>query len=110
MAALWALCHHPETPAVPTAATSPPRCPMRRRFSRVMRVAVAAPFLRRLAFHVRRLTRNVDQSFFIRLFVGLLGIVLVAALLVTVIEGPRTSAGEFFSTLEIGRASCRERV
>ena len=72
---------------------------MRRPFSRAIRVAFAAPFLRRLAFHVSRLTRNVDRGFFLRLFLGLFGIVLVAALLVTVIEGPRKSVGEFFSTL-----------
>ena len=72
---------------------------MRRRFSRLIRVAFAAPMLRRLGFHVSRLTRNVDRSFFLRLFLGLFGIVLVAALLVTMIEGPRTSVGEFFSAL-----------
>jgi voltage-gated potassium channel len=72
---------------------------MRRPFSRVLRVAFAAPFLRRIGFHVSRLTRNVDRGFFLRLFLGLFGIVLIAALLVTVLEGPRTSVGEFFSTL-----------
>jgi voltage-gated potassium channel len=62
----------------------------------------AGPFLRRLGYHVSRLTRNVDRSFFLRLFLGLFGIVLVAALLVTVIEGPRSSVGEFFGTLSSG--------
>ncbi len=63
---------------------------MRRRLTR-LRVAFAAPLLRRLGFHVGRMTSNVDRGFFLRLFVGLFGIVLVAALLVTVIEGPRDS-------------------
>ncbi len=72
---------------------------MKGRFSRVIRVAFSAPFLRRLGFHVRRLTNNVDRSFFLRLFIGLFGIVLVAALLVTVLEGSRDSVGGFFSTL-----------
>ena len=72
---------------------------MRRPFSRVLRVAFAAPFLRRLVYHVGRLTNHVDRGFFLRLFLGLFGIVLAAALLVTVIEGPRDSAGEFFSSL-----------
>jgi voltage-gated potassium channel len=71
---------------------------MGRRFSRVARIAFAAPLLRRLGFHISRLTRNVDRSFFLRLFSGLFGIVLLAALLVTLIEGPRDSVGEFFST------------
>src|SRR3954447_11504699 len=71
---------------------------MRRPFSRVIRVAFAAPLLRRLGFHISRLTRNVDRGFFLRLFAGLFGIVVVAALLVTVIEGPRRSVGQFFST------------
>ncbi len=72
---------------------------MRRRFGRVVRVAFSAPLLRRLAFHVNRLTGNVDRSFFLRLFAGLLGFVLVAALLVTLIEGPRDGVGEFFASL-----------
>ncbi len=75
---------------------------MRRRFSRVIGVAFAAPFLRRIGFHIRRLTSNVDRGFFLRLFFGLFGIVVVAALLVTVIEGPRHSVGEFFSTFGNG--------
>ena len=71
---------------------------MGRRFSRVVSVAFAAPLLRRLGFHITRLTRNVDRGFFLRLFIGLFGIVLVAALLVTVIEGPHDNVGEFFTT------------
>jgi voltage-gated potassium channel len=75
---------------------------MRRRFARAMSVVFAAPMLRRIAFHVQRLTHNVDKHFFWRLFLGLFGIVLVASLLVTLIEGPRDSAGEFFGTLGSG--------
>jgi voltage-gated potassium channel len=72
---------------------------MRRRASRVISAIFSGPLLRRLGFHVNRLTRNIDHSFFWRLFLGLFSIVLVAALLVTVIEGPRDGLGEFFSTL-----------
>ncbi len=72
---------------------------MGRRISRIVSVTFAAPLLRRVAFHVRRMTTNVDRSFFLRLVLGLFGIVLVAALLVTLIEGPRTSVGSFFSSL-----------
>ena len=72
---------------------------MRRRVKRFFSAVFSVPVLRRLAFHVDRLTHNVDRGFFLRLFVSLFGIVLVAALLVTVIEGPRKSIGEFFSSL-----------
>jgi voltage-gated potassium channel len=72
---------------------------MKGRFSRVLRVAFAAPFLRRIGFHISRLTRNIDRGFFLRLFLGLFGIVVVGALLVTLIEGPRDTVREFFSTL-----------
>ena len=72
---------------------------MRRRVARILSATFAAPLLRRLGFHVNRLTRNIDRGFFLRLFIGLFGIVLVAALLVTVLEGPRDGVGEFFSTL-----------
>ena len=72
---------------------------MRRRIARLVSVAFAAPLLRRLGFHIERLTHNVDRSFFLRLFAGLFGIVLIGALLVTLIEGPRDSVGEFFSSL-----------
>ena len=71
---------------------------MKRLAARVASVVFAAPILRRLGFHISRLTRNVDRSFFLRLFGGLFGIVVVAALLVTLIEGPRKGVGEFFST------------
>jgi voltage-gated potassium channel len=59
----------------------------------------AVPLLRRCAFHVHRLTRNVDRHFFSRLFVGLVLVVIFAALLVSVIEGPRDSIGRFASKL-----------
>ncbi len=72
---------------------------MRRRIKRFFSAVFSAPVLRRLAFHVDRLTHNVDRGFFLRLFLSLFGIVLVAALLVTVIEGPAHSVGEFFSSL-----------
>jgi voltage-gated potassium channel len=72
---------------------------MRRRAARLVSAVFSAPMLRRLGFHISRLTRNVDRSFFLRLFLGLFGIVLVAAVLVTLIEGPREGFGEFSSTL-----------
>src|SRR6188472_1676714 len=76
-----------------------PRGLMRRRIKHFFSAVFSVTVLRRLAFHVDRLTHNVDRGFFLRLFLSLFGIVLVAALLVTVIEGPRTSVGAFFSSL-----------
>lgn len=55
------------------------------------------PVLRRAAFHVRRITGGVDRRFFVRLFAGLVGFVIVGALLVTALEGPRDDVGGFFS-------------
>src|SRR5687768_7877196 len=72
------------------------------RLKRALSSIFAAPLLRRIGFHIARLTHNVDRVFFLRLFAGLFGIVLVAALLVTVIEGPRDGVGEFFSTFAGG--------
>ena len=51
------------------------------------------PVLSRLLFHLRRMTGNVDRGFFLRLIVGLGSFVFVAALLVTVFEGPNDSVG-----------------
>lgn len=72
---------------------------MRRLVARIVGLTFAAPMLRRVAFHIDRLTHNIDRGFFLRLFLGLFGIVLVAAVLVTLIEGPREGVGEFFSTM-----------
>jgi voltage-gated potassium channel len=72
---------------------------MRRRVKRFFSAVFSVPVLRRLAFHVDRLTHNVDRGFFLRLFLSLFGIVLVAALLVTVIEGPHGDIGEFCTSL-----------
>jgi voltage-gated potassium channel len=51
------------------------------------------PLLNRLAFHLRRLTGGIDRGFYLRLSLGLASFVLVAALLVTFIEGPHDSVG-----------------
>ena len=59
----------------------------------------SSPFLRRVSFHVHRITGGFDPRFFLRLFVGLVGFVLIAALLVTLIEGPRDNPGRFAGKL-----------
>ena len=72
---------------------------MRKRAKGFVALLFAAPLLRRIGYHISVVTRNIDKTFFIRLFSGLFLIVLIAALLVTVAEGPRGSVGEFFETL-----------
>jgi voltage-gated potassium channel len=71
---------------------------MKGRVKRRITAFVAVPFLRRVSFHLQRITGGVDKSFFLRLFLGLFSFVLVAAVLVTVIEGPK-DVGGFFDKL-----------
>ena len=52
----------------------------------------AVPLLSRLAFHLRRMTGGLERGFFLRLFIALGGFVVVAAALLTVVEGPRDDA------------------
>ena len=61
---------------------------MRWRAKTVVATLFSAPLLRRIGYHVSVMTRNVDRTFFIRLFGGLFVVVLLAAALVTVAEGP----------------------
>jgi voltage-gated potassium channel len=63
------------------------------RIARRISTFVAAPLLRRFAFHLHRITGGVDRGFFIRLFLGLAGVVFLAAVLVTAMEGPKESIG-----------------
>ncbi len=66
---------------------------MRSRVKGFFGVVFSTPLLRRIGYHVSVITRNVDRTFFLRLFGGLFAIVLVAALLVTVAEGPDEGEG-----------------
>jgi voltage-gated potassium channel len=72
---------------------------MKRRLTGRIGVLVAVPLIRRIGFHVRRLTGGVDNSFYVRLLVGLSGIVIIAAALVAVAEGPHDSVGGFLGKL-----------
>lgn len=58
-----------------------------------LRRTLTVPLLRRVSFHVRRMTSEVDRGFFLRLFAGLVAVVFVAAALVTAIEGPWAGLG-----------------
>ncbi len=53
-----------------------------------LQVLAAAPFFRRVVWHARRLSRQVDRRFFLQLSIAVVGVVALAATLVTVIEKP----------------------
>lgn len=53
-------------------------------------VFAASPAVRRLAWHVRRISGSLDRRFFLALIQGSAAIVVVAALLVTLLEKPWT--------------------
>lgn len=71
---------------------------MRRRVKRRLTAVIAVPLMRRFAFHLRRITGGVDHTFFLRLFVGLGGFVLFAAIIVTGAERPTDGIGETLSS------------
>src|SRR5687767_2191921 len=70
---------------------------MKGRLKRRIGAVIAVPILARLGFHVRRITGGLERSFFIRLFLGLGGIVVVASLLVAVAEGSDDGIRGFFA-------------
>jgi voltage-gated potassium channel len=72
---------------------------MKQRLSRRIGAIITVPFLARLGFHVRRIGGGIDRAFFLRLLLGLGTIVLVAAVLVAVAEGPRDSLGGFLGAV-----------
>jgi voltage-gated potassium channel len=69
------------------------------RLGKRIRALFTFPLLARLSFHLRRMAGGIDRGFFLRLSIGLASIVLVAAILVTFIEGPRDSPGSIASKL-----------
>ena len=68
---------------------------VRRRFSDL----VAVPFLRRIAYHARRITGGASPQFFLRLLLGLLLFVILAAVVITLAEGRTDTLGHFLSDL-----------
>ena len=66
---------------------------MKRRLARRLDAMFSSPLLRRIGYHVHRLTSGMERGFFLRLMLGLLAVVALATILVTVIEGPRDSVG-----------------
>jgi voltage-gated potassium channel len=74
---------------------------LRRRGKTLVASLFSAPLLRRIGYHVSVMTRNVDKTFFIRLFAGLFFVVLVAALAVNAAEGSRSTLGDWFGDLGV---------
>jgi voltage-gated potassium channel len=58
---------------------------------------LASPLIRRVAWHVRRIGGQVDRRFFLSLVEGIVGVVLIAAILVTLLEKPWTIGSVFDS-------------
>ena len=66
---------------------------MRGRLAHRLSGMFSSPVLRRIGFHVQRLTSGMERGFFLRLMMGLFAVVGVASVLVTAIEGERDSVG-----------------
>ncbi len=59
-----------------------------------LRTIFAAPFLRRVSFHARRIGGQMDRHFFISLLTAVVGFVVIAAIAITLLEDDkRTFAG-----------------
>lgn len=58
---------------------------------------LASPLVRRVTWHVRRVAGQLDRRFFLTLAEGIVGFVLVAALLITLFEKPWTFESVFDS-------------
>jgi voltage-gated potassium channel len=69
------------------------------RLRRRIGASLALPLARRVGYHLRRLTAGLERGFFLRLAFGLASVVLLAAVLVTAVEGPRHGAGAMGSKL-----------
>jgi voltage-gated potassium channel len=66
------------------------------RWAQRIGASLSLPLLRRVGFHLHRLTGGADRAFFLRLFFGLAGVVFLAAVMVTLMEGPHWKFGGMF--------------
>jgi voltage-gated potassium channel len=64
-----------------------------------LRGILAAPFMRRIGFHARRVTGGLDRHFFLSLLLPIIGFVVVAAAAVTLIEDDKRSFGGIGSSI-----------
>jgi len=60
-----------------------------------LKALFAAPLLRRIGFHVRRIGGQMDRHFFTSLLTAVVGFVVVAALAVTLLEDDKRTVGGF---------------
>ncbi|HET7685792.1 MAG TPA: NAD-binding protein [Candidatus Limnocylindria bacterium] len=60
---------------------------------RPLRALFAAPFIRRLGFHARRIGSQVDRQFFTSLLTAVVGFVVVAAVAVSLLEEDKRTVG-----------------
>jgi voltage-gated potassium channel len=65
--------------------------------SRISFPFAASPLVHRIAWHVRRISGTLDRRFFLTLAEGILGFVIVAAVLITLLEKPWTLESIFDS-------------
>ncbi len=65
---------------------------------------LASPIIRRVAWHIRRVGGQLDRRFFVSLGEGILAIVAIAAVLITLLEKPRTLES-FFDSFNWGIAT-----
>ena len=69
----------------------------RPRLDRFSLPVIASPIIRRVSWHVRRVAGQLDRRFFLTLAQGIVGFVLVAAILITLFERPWTFESIFDS-------------
>src|SRR5687768_5665898 len=58
---------------------------------------LVSPIIRRVAWHVRRVGGQLDRRFFLALTRGIVGVVLISAVLITIVEKPWTFESVFDS-------------
>ena len=63
-----------------------------------LQALMAAPLLRRIGFHARRIGGQVDRHFFMSLLTAVIGFVVVAALVITLLEEEKQSFAGFGSS------------
>ena len=66
--------------------------------TRPLRAIFDGPFLRRIGFHARRIGGEMDRHFFTSLLTAVVGFVVIAAVIVTLIEGDKQSLAGFGSS------------
>jgi voltage-gated potassium channel len=67
-------------------------------FTRPFQAIFAAPLMRRIGYHARRIGGEVDRHFFISLLTAIIGFVVVAALVITLLEEEKQSFAGFGSS------------